>query len=62
MAKILALRNTENVKIGELEVIDTPTEKSVIQHNGVSYRVFRIASPLLQRGADIVYRTVVNPV
>jgi hypothetical protein len=62
MAKILVLRNKENEKIGEMEVAEKPAEKSIIEFNGVSYRVFRFASPLLQRGADIVYRAVVNPV
>jgi hypothetical protein len=62
MAKILVLRNNANEKIGEMEVTEKPAEKSIIQFASVSYRVFRIVEPSLQRGSDIVYRAVVNPV
>lgn len=62
MAKILVLKTMENEKIGEMEIAVKPEEKSIIQYNGHSYRIFRVVEPILERGADIVYRVVVNPV
>jgi len=61
MAKYLALRTVSNVKIGEIEVQDRPSEREIVVMDSASYKIFRMVSPNLKRENDIVYRAVVAP-
>jgi hypothetical protein len=62
MAKILVLRNAAGLKIAELPVTEKPEERDTVNVAGVDYKIFRLVSPNLKRGADIVFRAVVSPV
>jgi hypothetical protein len=62
MAKILLLKNVAGVKIAEIQVTEKPDERDVVNVEGVNYRIFRLVSPNLKRGADLVFRAVVSPV
>ena len=62
MAKILVLRSMGNEKIAEIAVSDKPTERSVVVVSNIAYRIFKLVSPNLRRGDDIVYRATAVPV
>jgi hypothetical protein len=62
MAKLLLLKNAAGVKIAEIQVTEKPEEHDVVSVEGVNYRIFRMVSPNLKRGTDLVFRAVVSPV